>query len=81
MAVGRDYLLRKPGMPSSPERLLHTQIVPAAANVAGLLEGWVERAADRTGVRPAVIVVGALSLASFAIFGLARWSPSRKDTA
>ncbi|MEE7503101.1 hypothetical protein [Methylobacterium mesophilicum] len=62
MAVGRDYLLRKPSGPSGPKLFLDTQVVPLATNIAGSLEVALDRAAARTGVRPALILAGATGL-------------------
>ncbi|ACB25718.1 hypothetical protein SR39_18980 [Methylobacterium radiotolerans] len=62
MAVGRDYLLRKPSGPSNPKLFLDTQVVPLAVNIAGSLEVALDRAAARTGVRPALILAGATGL-------------------
>ena len=70
MIIGRDYLLRKPPGPSAPKLFLDTQVVPLAVNVAGALEVALDRASARTGVRPAVILAGAVGLLSFALFRL-----------
>ena len=72
MLIGRDYLLKKPGRPSGAKLFLDTQIVPLAVNVAGGLEGAVDRTARRLGVRSAVILAGAAGLASLSVLVLAR---------
>lgn len=62
MTVGQDYLLHKPGAPSAPKQFLDTRVVPAAVNLAGAAEGLLERAAQRSGLRPSVILAGAAGL-------------------
>ncbi|MCJ2087456.1 hypothetical protein MKK88_15910 [Methylobacterium sp. E-005] len=79
MSIGRDYLLKKPGRPSAPKLFLDTQVVPVAVNVAGGLEVAVDRAARRLGVRPAVILAGAVGLASLSVL-LARRSRADRWT-
>jgi hypothetical protein len=66
MTVGRDYLLKKPSGPSGPKLFLDTRVVPLAVNVAGGLEVALDRAAHRTGLRPAVMLAGIASLLSLA---------------
>ena len=68
MPIGRDYLLEKPRPPSGSEFFLHTQVVPAAANIAGTLEVWLDRAANRAGVKPSIILAGAIGLISLSLF-------------
>ncbi|MEE7450721.1 hypothetical protein MRF4_24570 [Methylobacterium radiotolerans] len=70
MAVGRDYLLKKPSGPSGPKLFLDTQVVPLAANIAGSLEVALDRAAARTGVRPALILAGATGLIGLGLIRL-----------
>lgn len=70
MIIGRDYLLEKPPGPSAPKLFLDTQVVPAVTNVAGGLEVALDRAAARTGVRPAVILLGVAGFASLVLFRL-----------
>jgi hypothetical protein len=62
LIIGRDYMLRKPSGPSAPKLFLDTQVVPVAVNIAGSLEVALDRAARRTGVRPALILAGATGL-------------------
>ena len=50
MAVGRTYMLRKPGDPSTPRLFLDTRVVPLVVTMAGEVAS--ERASMRTGVRP-----------------------------
>jgi len=80
MLIGRDYLLKKSGRPSSLKLFLDTQVVPLAANIAGGLEVTVDRAARRMGVRPAVILAGAAGLASISLLALARRSGAKLRT-
>lgn len=70
MIIGRDYLLKKPSGPSAPKLFLDTQVVPLAANLAGSLEVALDRAAARTGVRPALIVAGATGLIGLGLIRL-----------
>ena len=70
MIIGRDYLLKKPSGPSAPKLFLDTQVVPLAANLAGAVEVALDRAAARTGVRPAVILAGATGLIGLGLFRL-----------
>ncbi|MEE7494658.1 hypothetical protein [Methylobacterium oryzae] len=70
MAVGRDYLLKKPSGPSGLKLFLDTQVVPLAANIAGSLEVALDRAAARTGVRPALILAGATGLIGLGLIRL-----------
>lgn len=70
--VGREYLLEKPPRPSVPKQFLDNQIIPLGVNIAGSIEVAVDRAADRLGVRPSVIVVGALGLTCLGLVGLMR---------
>jgi hypothetical protein len=72
MIIGRDYLLKKPAGPSSPKLFLDTQVVPFAVNVASSLEVALDRASVRIGVRPALILAGALGLASLTLCGIPR---------
>ncbi|BAU92202.1 hypothetical protein MPPM_3597 [Methylorubrum populi] len=72
MIIGRDYLLKKPSGPSAPKFFLDTQVVPFATNIAGSLEVALDRAAIRTGIRPAVLLAGMAGLTSFALFHLLR---------
>ena len=73
--IGRDYLLKKPSTPSPPKLFFDTQVVPLAVNAAGGLEVALDRASVRTGLRPAVIVAGLMSLMSFGLF---RWLRHRR---
>jgi threonine dehydrogenase-like Zn-dependent dehydrogenase len=70
LVIGRDYLLKKPSGPSAPKLFLDTQVVPLVANIAGGLEVALDRAAVRTGIRPAVIVAGATGLIGFGLIRL-----------
>jgi len=72
MLIRRDYLLKKPDGPSAPKLFFDTQIVPLAANIAGGFEVALDRTARRLGVRPAVIVAGAMSLAALSTVCLMR---------
>ncbi len=63
-------LLKKPSGPSAPKLFLDTQVVPLAANLAGAVEVALDRAAARTGVRPAVILAGATGLIGLGLFRL-----------
>ena len=72
MVIGRDYLLEKPSGPSAPKLFLDTQVVPLAVNIAGGLEVALDRAAARTGLRPAVILTGVVGLASLALVRVLR---------
>lgn len=72
MIIGRDYLLKKPSRPSAPKLFLDTQVVPRAVNLAGGLEGILDRASVRTGVRPAVILAGVAGLLGLGMYGLLR---------
>ncbi len=72
MIIGRNYLLKKPPSPSAPKFFLDTQVVPFAVNLAGEVEVMLDRAARRSGVRPAVIVAGVTGLASYGLFHLLR---------
>ena len=76
--IGRDYLLKKPSRPSAPKLFLDTQLVPLAVNAAGGVEVALDRASARTGLRPAVIVAGVMSLVSFGLF---RWLRHRRAVA
>jgi len=69
-------LLTKPSGPSAPKLFFDTQVVPLAANIAGGLEVALDRAATRTGVRPAVILAGATGLIGFGLFQLIRHRPA-----
>ena len=71
MLIDRDYLLEMPPGPPAPKRFFDQQIVPIAVNFAGAVEVALVRAADRSGVRPSVIVsisVAALTVSAVAIF-------------
>ena len=72
MIIGRDYLLRKPAGPSAPKLFLDTRVVPVAVNMAGAVEVALDRAAARTGVRPALIVAGATTALALVVLGLLR---------
>ena len=72
MAVGRDYLLEKPRGPSAPKLFLDTKVVPLIVNVASGLEVALDRAAARSGLRPAVIVAGVTGALSLIFFRLVR---------
>jgi hypothetical protein len=75
MTVGREYMLVKPGRPSLPKQFIDTQIIPMGVNIAGAVEVALDRAAARTGVRPSVILMGAVGLACL---GVAGWVRSRE---
>lgn len=71
MLIDRDYLLEKPSGPSAPKLFFDQKVVPLAVNMAGAVEVALVRAAERSGVRPSVIVsvsVAALTLSALAIF-------------
>ncbi len=70
MIIGRDYLLKKPSAPSKPKLFLDTQVVPLVVNMAGGLEVALDRASERTGIRPSVILGGIASLLSFVLLQL-----------
>jgi hypothetical protein len=70
LVIGRDYLLKKPSGPSAPKLFLDTQVVPLVANIAGGLEVALDRAAVRTGVRPAIILAGVTGLIGFGLIRL-----------
>jgi hypothetical protein len=70
MTVGRDYMLKKGPGPSVPKQYLDTKVVPLAVNAAGSLEVALDRASVRLGLRPAVVLAGAVGLVSFAVLGL-----------
>jgi hypothetical protein len=72
MVVGRDYMLEKPSGPSAPKLFLDTKVVPAAVNSLGSLEVVLDRASARTGLRPGVLLAGAVGLASIALYRLLR---------
>ena len=73
MIIGRDYLLKKPSGPSAPKFFLDTQVIPRAVNLAGGLEGVLDRASVRTGVRPAVILAGVAGFVGLSVYGLLRY--------
>jgi len=58
VTVHPDYMLKKPSGPSAPKLFLDQRVVPFGVNVAGALEAGLYRFADRTGIRPALIVTG-----------------------
>ncbi len=70
--VGRDYMLRKPSGPSAPKLFFDTQVVPMATNAAGRLEVLLDRSAERTGIRPSVLLAGMAGLTSLVLFRLWR---------
>ena len=72
MIIGRDYLLKKPGGPSAPKFFFDTKVIPFAANLAGAIEVSLDRAAARTGVRPAVILAGVVGVGSLLFLGVLR---------
>jgi hypothetical protein len=74
MTVGRDYMLEKPPGPSLPKWFIDTRIIPIGVNIAGSLEVALDRAAARTGLRPSVILVGAVGLACVGLAGAMRRS-------
>jgi hypothetical protein len=76
VVIGRDYLLKKPHGPSAPKLFLDTRVIPAAVNIAGGLEVALDRAAVRTGIRPAVILLGMAGLLSFALLRFCQGRPS-----
>ncbi len=77
MTVGRDYLMKQPSRPSSPKLFFDTRIVPRAVNAAGGLEVALHRAAERTGLRPVVILAGGAMATSLIAVSLWR----RRDAA
>ena len=81
MAVGQDYMLEKPAGPSMPKLFLDTQVVPLAVNVLGGAEVLLDRAAVRTGVRPAVLLAGLAGLACVGLFEAVRRWPRRRAPA
>ncbi len=72
MVVGRDYMLKRPAGPSAPKLFLDTRVVPLAVDMAGGLEVALDRAAVRTGVRPAAILGGLTSMLSLTLVYLLR---------
>lgn len=72
MIIGRDYLLKKPEGPSAPKLFLDTRIVPLATNIASSVEVALDRASVRSGVRPSIILAGAVGAASLVAFYLLR---------
>jgi hypothetical protein len=74
--IGRDYLLKKPHGPSAPKLFLDTRVIPAAVNIAGGLEVALDRAAVRTGIRPAVILLSVAGMLSFTLLRFWRGRPS-----
>ena len=77
MTVGRDYLMKQPSRPSVPKLFLDTRIVPGAVNIAGSVEVALDRAAQRTGLRPLVILIGGAVATSLIAVSLRR----RRDIA
>ena len=72
MTVGRDYLMKQPAGPSAPKLYLDTRIVPRAVNAVGSLEVALDRAAVRTGLRPAALLTGGAAAALLTVLGLWR---------
>jgi hypothetical protein len=70
MTVGRDYLMKQPSRPSVPKLFLNTRIIPRAVNSAGSLEVALDRAAVRTGLRPAVILTSGAVAGILAVVSL-----------
>ena len=77
MIIGRDYMLRKPQGPSAPKVFFDTRVIPLAVNAVGALEVALDRAARRTGVRPAVILAGLIGAGSLLAFVLAQQAGRR----
>ncbi len=61
--VSKSYMLAKKSPPSELRLVLDQQVIPAAINVAGAVEGLLERVAVRTRKRPATAVGAALTTA------------------
>ena len=74
--VGKDYMLRKPSGPSAPKLFFDTEVIPMATNAVGRLEILLDRAADRSGIRPSILLAGMAGLTSLILFRL--W-PSRRS--
>ena len=72
MTVGRDYLMKQSSGPSAPKLFLDTRIIPGAVNVAGSVEVALDRAAQRTGLRPAVILTSGVAAAFLTVLSLWR---------
>lgn len=69
MLVDRDYILEKPRGPSVPKKFFDQRVVPLAVDASGALEVALVRAADRSGVRPYIIL--SVSLAALTLSALA----------
>lgn len=72
MTVSRDYLMKQPSGPSAPKLFLDTRVVPRAVNIAGAMEVALDRAATRTGLRPAVLLAGGSAAACLMLYSLWR---------
>jgi len=72
MTISRDYLLKKPPGPSAPKLFLDTRVIPLIVNIAGGAEVALDRTAVRSGIRPAVILAGAVGAVSLALLGALR---------
>jgi len=80
MTVGRDYMLKKDHGPSAPKMFVDTQVVPRLVNSIGGAEVALDRAARWSGMRPSLLLAGALaglSLAAAGVFRARRTSPTR----
>ncbi|KQN93576.1 hypothetical protein ASE95_01100 [Sphingomonas sp. Leaf231] len=79
MTVGRDYMLKKDRGPSAPKVFVDTQVVPRLVNAAGGAEVALDRAARWTGMRPSLLLAGAVAGLSLATAGAlrARRGPSQ----
>ena len=58
--IGRDYMLKKGGGPSSPKLFLDQTIIPMAIDAAGGVEGMLERLAVRVRLMPVAALAAAL---------------------
>jgi hypothetical protein len=78
VAVGRDYMLKKPAGPSAPKLFLDTKVVPTVVNFLGSAEVTLDRLSLRTGVRPGVILAGAAAFGTVGIYWLVFGSSAEK---
>ena len=72
MVVGRDYMLDQPPGPSAPKLFLDTKVVLAAVKLLGAAEVALDRASARTGLRPGLLLAGAVGLGSVGLYRLLR---------
>jgi hypothetical protein len=70
MVVSRDYMLKKESGPSAPKLFLDTKVIPAAVNMLGTMEVFLDRASARSGLRPRWLLAGAVGLGAIGLFGV-----------